>query len=61
MLIRVYASTAHVARSLLRARLIAEVEVDQEPEDPQEFADQYGGDFIEVAPSEASDEESPAS
>jgi hypothetical protein len=35
--------------------------VDQEPEDPQEFADQYGGDFIEVAPSEASDEESPAS
>jgi hypothetical protein len=52
MLIRVYTSTAHVTRSLLRARLVAEVEVDQEPEDPQEFADRYDGDFIEVAPGE---------
>jgi hypothetical protein len=53
MLIRVYAHTRHVTRSILRGRLVAEVEVDQEPEDPQDFADRYGGDTIEISPEEA--------
>jgi hypothetical protein len=53
MLIRVYAHTRRVTRSILRARLVAEAEVDKEPEDPQDFADQFDGDAIEILPEEA--------
>jgi hypothetical protein len=35
---------------VLRAELVAEVEVDQRPEDEAAFADEYGGDIIEVSP-----------
>ena len=52
MLIRVYRTIGYLTRSILQARLVAEVEVESSPEDPQDFADQYGGDFIEVAPGE---------
>jgi hypothetical protein len=50
MTLRVYRSTAFVSGSVLRAELVAVVEVDQWPEDAAAFADEYGGDIIEVAP-----------
>ncbi len=53
MTIRVYRSGGFVSRSVLRAELVAEVEVDQRPEDETAFADEYGGDIIEVAPTDS--------
>ena len=50
MTLRIYRSTSFLSRSVLRAELVAEVETDQWPEDEAAFADEYGGDIIEVAP-----------
>ena len=50
MTLRVYRSTGFLSRSVLRAELVAEVETDEWPEDEAAFADDYGGDIIEVAP-----------
>ena len=50
MLIQVHQTTGYVTRSILRARLVAEVDVESFPEDPQAFADEHGGDYLEVAP-----------
>ena len=50
MMLRVYRSTGFLSRSVLRAELVAEVETDQWPEDEAAFADEYGGDIIEIAP-----------
>ena len=50
MTLRIYRSTDFFSRSILRAELVAEVETDQWPEDEAAFADDYGGDIIEVAP-----------
>lgn len=50
MTLRVYRSTGFLSRSVLRAELVAEVEVDEWPEDEAAFADDYGGDILEVAP-----------
>ena len=50
MTLRIYRSTGFRSRSVLRAELVAEVETDQWPEDEAAFADEYGGDIIEVAP-----------
>lgn len=50
MTLRVYRSTGFFSRSVLRAELVAEVEVDEWPEDEAAFADDYGGDILEVAP-----------
>ena len=55
MLVRVY-RTEPCTRSMLRASLVAEVEVDDHPEDPALFADQYGGDFIETEPLDPEEE-----
>jgi len=52
MTLRVYRSTGLLSRSILRATLVAEVETDQWPDDEAAFADQYGGDIIEQAPSD---------
>jgi hypothetical protein len=52
MTLRVYRSTGFLSRSILRAELVAEVETDQRPEDEAAFADQYGGDIIEIAPAD---------
>ncbi len=49
MTLRVYRSTGFLSRSVLRAELIAEVEVDEWPEDEAAFADDCGGDILEVA------------
>ena len=51
MTLHIYRSTGFLSRSVLRASLVAEVETDQWPEDEAAFADEYGGDIIEVAPS----------
>jgi hypothetical protein len=48
--LRIYRSAGFVSRSVLRAELVAEVEADQWPEDEVAFADEYGGDIIEIAP-----------
>jgi hypothetical protein len=56
MLIQVHQTTGHVTRSILQARPVAEVEVESSPEDHQDFADQYGGDYLEVAPGEENHE-----
>lgn len=50
MTLLVYRSTGFLSRSVLRAELVAEVEVDEWPEDEATFADDYGGDILEVAP-----------
>ena len=50
MTLRIYRSTEFVSRSILRAELVAEVEIDQWPEDEATFADEHGGDIIEAAP-----------
>jgi hypothetical protein len=52
MLIHVYQTTGYCTRSILLARPVTEVEVDAFPDDPQDFADQHGGDYLEVAPGE---------
>ena len=49
MTLHVYQTCERLTCSVLRAKLVAAVETDELPEDPQSFADQYGGDFIEVA------------
>jgi hypothetical protein len=48
--LRIYRSSGFLSRSVLRAELVAEVEVDGWPEDDAAFADEYDGDIIEVAP-----------
>ena len=53
MTLRVYRSTGFLSRSVLRAELVAEVETDQWPEDEAAFADEYGGDIIEVSPTDS--------
>jgi hypothetical protein len=50
MILRVYRCIGFVSRSALWAELVAEVEADRRPEDEAAFADEYGGDIIEVAP-----------
>ena len=50
MILRIYRTYGRLSCSILRAELVAEIETDALPEDPQAFADEYGGDFIEVAP-----------
>lgn len=50
MTLHIYRSTGFYSRSVLRVELVAEIETDVFPEDPQQFADEYGGDFIEIAP-----------
>ena len=52
MLIHVYQTTGYRYPIHAASRLVAEVEVDQWPEDAQDFADEHGGDIIEVAPGE---------
>ena len=51
-MIQVYAHTERVTGSILRAEHVADIETDDEPEDPQEFADRYDGDSIIFRPSE---------
>jgi len=53
MILRIYRCTGLVSRSVLRAELVAEVEVDRRPDDEAAFADGYGGDIIEVAPTDS--------
>ena len=48
MTLRIYRTCGRLTRSILRAELVAEIEADRLPEDAQAFADEYGGDFIEV-------------
>lgn len=48
MLVLVYKLCGHVTRSVARARLVAEVQVDEIPDDQVSFAMEYGGDFIEI-------------
>ena len=50
MTLRIYRSAGFLSRSVLRAELVAEVEVDQLPEDEAAFADAYSGDIIEISP-----------
>ncbi len=48
MTLRIYRICGRLTCSVLRAELVATVETDELPEDAQAFADEYGGDFIEV-------------
>jgi hypothetical protein len=50
MIVRIYRTQGTLSRSILYAELIAEIEVDEPPEDPQTLADEYGGDFIQPIP-----------
>jgi hypothetical protein len=48
MIIQIYEYVGDVTRSITRARLVTEIEVDEFPQDQGELAAEYGGDFIEV-------------
>jgi len=61
MILQVYRTTGRRTRSLWLAELIAEVETDRYPDDPQAFADEYGGDIIDIASVELLNEETFAS
>ncbi len=50
MTLRVYRCVGFLTCSILRAELVAEVETGHWPEDEAAFADEYGGDIIEIAP-----------
>jgi hypothetical protein len=53
MILRIYRSAGFLSRSVLRAEFVAEVEVDERPEDEAAFADEYGGDIVDVAPTDS--------
>ena len=48
MIALVYQFTGDVTRSIVGARLLTEVEIDEMPSDQDDFAAEHGGDFIEV-------------
>jgi hypothetical protein len=48
MIINVYQTAQRYSASVLHAELVAVVETDTYPDDPQVFADLYDGDFIEI-------------
>ena len=52
MTIHVYCTTGYLTASIIRARLVAEVEVESPSDNPEDFADQYDGDLIEIATGE---------
>ena len=52
MLIHIHQTIGYVTRSVLQAQLVAEVEAERFPDDPQDFADRHGGDYLEIAPGE---------
>jgi hypothetical protein len=58
MILRVYRTIRQQTRSVWQAELVVEIEVNRYPEDPQAFADEYDGDFIEVD-LESLDQETP--
>jgi hypothetical protein len=49
MLALIYKYTGSgVSRSVVRAQLVTDVEIDAIPDDQEAFAREYGGDFIEI-------------
>ena len=48
MIAQIYLLTYSVTRSIRRAVLVDEVEIDSIPQDQVDFAVQHGGDFIEI-------------
>jgi len=48
MLALVYAYTGDVTRSVVKASLVAEVEIDEVPANQADFAAEHGGDFIVI-------------
>ena len=52
MPVRVYRTAGYLTRSIVRAILVAEVDVESCPNHPEDFADRYDGDFVEVVPGE---------
>jgi len=49
MILRIYRTYGRLTCSILRAELVAEIDTGTLPEDAHRFADEHGGDFIEVA------------
>lgn len=48
MIALIYRYTGDATRSIVRATMVAEIEIDEEPEDDIEFAQEYGGHFLEI-------------
>jgi hypothetical protein len=49
----IYQYTGFVTRSILRATEVAAVEIEEEPDNEDAFAEYHGGDFIEIDTSES--------
>jgi len=49
MLARIYCAEPCTS-SVLRARLVAEIEIEKWPDDPARLADDHGGDFVKLDP-----------
>jgi hypothetical protein len=52
----IYQYTGCITRSILRAKQVASVELDEEPDDEDALARQHGGDFIELEDTSDSDD-----
>lgn len=48
MIAKIYEHVGDFSRSIVRARLVAEIEIEEFPEDQGEFASEHGGDFFEI-------------
>ncbi len=48
MIALIYEYTGDVSRSIVGARLVGEVEIDEVPDDEAAFAVENGGDFIQI-------------
>jgi hypothetical protein len=48
MLAQIYQYTTPIVGSIRRARLIDEIEIERIPKDQVKFANEHGGDFIEI-------------
>ena len=56
MLIRIHQTIGYFTRSILQTRHVADVEVATLPSEPDDFAAEYDGDYLEVVTGEEDDE-----
>lgn len=48
----IYQYTGRVTRSILRASEVRSMEIDALPDDEEQFAQEHGGDFIQLDPTD---------
>jgi hypothetical protein len=56
MLIRVHQTVGYFTRSILQVRHVVDVPVETLPDEPDDFAAEHDGDYLEVETGEEDDE-----